>query len=123
MKSPEMGSQSFLFAAMEERFGRRPESDTSAEIQALLIKECKARPFLREDVMDEAAQGRLWNYSEKMVEEAEKRGAVKRAESKKAEKDRKEEEEAVQEIGEYKEKVGKRDGKKTEGSRRSKKAS
>lgn len=113
LKSPDMGAQSFLFACMEEKFSRGEGG--------ILIKECKERKFLREEVEDEDAQKKLWEYSEQMVQEAEKRGAQDRANAKKEAKDREEEEEAVKEMKDYKEKVGKRDGGKQEGSRRTKK--
>jgi NAD(P)-dependent dehydrogenase (short-subunit alcohol dehydrogenase family) len=102
LKSPEAGAQSFLFASMQERFQR---SDGG-----ILIKECKERDFLRKDVRDETVQQRLWEYSERMVQEAEKRGAGYRAKVKREEEERKDEEEAVEQMKEYKEKVGKKDG-------------
>ena len=114
LKAPEMGAQSFLYASMEEKFARGEGG--------VLIKECKERDFLRKDVEDEVVQKKLWEYSEQMVQEVEKRGAVERARLKKEMEERKEEEDAVEQMREYKEKVGKRDGGKKEGSRRSKKA-
>ncbi|EME41091.1 hypothetical protein DOTSEDRAFT_158206 [Dothistroma septosporum NZE10] len=114
LKAPEMGAQSFLYASMEEKFARGEGG--------VLIKECKERDFLRKDVEDEAVQKKLWEYSEQMVQEAEKRGAAGRAKMKKEAEERKDEEDAVKQMNEYKEKVGKRDGQKKEGSRKSKKA-
>ena len=87
----------------------------------LLIKECKERELGRKDVQDEEVQKTLWEYSEQMVQEAEKRGATERARLKKEEEEKKDEEEAVREMKEYKEKVGKKDGEMKQGSRRSKK--
>lgn len=113
LKSPDMGSQSFLFACMEEKFSRGEGG--------ILIKECKERNFLREEIEDEDAQKKLWEYSEQMVEEAEKRGAQERARAKKEAAEKKDEEDAVKEMKDYKEKVGKKDGQKQDGSRRSKK--
>lgn len=113
LKTPNSGSQSFLFASMEEKFAR---SDGG-----VLIKECIERGFLRKDVQDEEAQKLLWQYSEQMVQEAEKRGAEFRAKVKREEGERKDEEEAARQIREYKEKVGKKDGGKKDGSRRSRK--
>jgi hypothetical protein len=110
LKSPRMGAQSFLYASMEEKFARNDGG--------LLIKECKEREFMRAEVKDEDAQKQLWEYSERMVQEAEKRGAMDRAKAKKEAEDRKEEDEAVKEMKDYKEKVGKKAGQKTEGSRR-----
>ncbi|KAK4543567.1 hypothetical protein LTR36_005462 [Oleoguttula mirabilis] len=115
LKSPAMGAESFLYAAMEERFGKGEGEG------GWLIKECGVRKFGREDVTDEEAQKRLWAYSERMVEEAEKRGAVDRAKAKKEEQERKEEADAAKEMQDYKDKVGKKDGQKKDGSRRSKK--
>lgn len=114
LKSPDMGSQSFLFAAMEERYSRGSGG--------WIIKECMERKLLREDAGEESTQKALWEYSEKMIEEAEKRGALERVKAKKEEQEKKEEAEAVKEMKDYKEKVGKKDGQKKEGSRRSKKA-
>lgn len=114
LKGPEMGAQPFLYAAMEERFVRGEGG--------WLIKECKETKFLREDVHDERAQKQLWEYSEKMVEEAEKRGAVQRAKAKKEMEDEKEQEQAAKELNDYKGKVGKKDGQRKDGSRKSRKA-
>ncbi len=114
LKSPTAGAQSFLYAAMEEHFTRTEGG--------LLIKECKERPFGREDVKDEEAQKKLWEYSEKMVLEAEKRGKEYRTKVKREEEDAKEEKEAAAQVKEYKENIGKAEGQKKQGSRRSKKA-
>ncbi|QIW99661.1 hypothetical protein AMS68_005179 [Peltaster fructicola] len=113
LKSPEMGAQTFLYAAMEERFSRGEGG--------WLLKECKDKKFSRQDVQDEEAQKLLWQYSERMIEEAEKRGASVRAKTKQDLKDKTEEEEAARELKDYKAKVGKEAGKQT-GSRRSRKA-
>lgn len=112
LKSPDSGSQSFLYACMEEKFARGTGG--------VLIKEVKERAYLRKDVEDEDAQKKLWQYSEQMVQEAEKRGAEYRAKRKREEQEAKDEEEAVKQMQDYKEKVGKKDSK-TTGSRRSKK--
>lgn len=111
LKSPDMGAQSFLYAAMEERFSR--------EEGGLLIKECKQRDFLRTDVLEEPKQKMLWEYSEQMVQEAEKRGAVERAKAKKEQDEKKEEAQAEEELKKYKDTIGKKE--KKDGSRRSKK--
>ena len=116
LKSPDMGAQSFLYAAMEEKFSKRDSEGGS------LIKECRVRNFLRKEVEDEDSQKKLWEYSERMVQEAEKRGAVERARVKKEQGEKKEAEDAVKEMQDYKEKIGKKDGGKKEGSRRSRKA-
>jgi NAD(P)-dependent dehydrogenase (short-subunit alcohol dehydrogenase family) len=111
LKSPDMGAQSFLYAAMEEKFSRADGG--------LLIKECKQRDFIRTDVLDESKQKMLWEYSEQTVQEAEKRGAVDRAKAKKEQEDNKEEAQAEEEIKKYKDNIGKKE--KKDGSRRSKK--
>ncbi|PNS18439.1 hypothetical protein CAC42_6256 [Sphaceloma murrayae] len=74
LKSPEAGAQSFLYAAMEEHYGRGEGG--------WLIKECKEVKCGRGDVEDEDKQKLLWEYSEAMIQEAEKRGAKARAEKK-----------------------------------------
>ena len=114
LKSPEMGAESFLYAAMEEKF---TQGDGG-----WLIKECKERDYLREDVKTEDMQKKLWSYSENMVQEAEKRGAVERAQAKKAAEERKDEEDAVREMKDYKEKVGKKNEKKDASGRGKKKS-
>ena len=119
LKSPTMGAQSFLYAAMEERFSRMSETSDSG---ALLIKECAERPFGRPDVKDEEKQKLLWEYSERMIQEAEKRGAGHRAKVKKEDEEKKEEAEAEAELEKYKADIGKKSGVKQEGSRRSRKA-
>jgi len=83
-----------------------------------LIKECGERSFGRKEVVEnEEAQKQLWEYSEKMVQEAEKRGKEYRIEMKRKGEEAKEEQEAEEEVKGYKEKNGKK-----EGSRRSRKA-
>lgn len=75
LKSPDQGAQSFLYAAMEAQYSRGKGG--------WLIKECKDFPMARADINDEAIQKALWEYSEGMVQEAEKRGALARAKAKK----------------------------------------
>jgi NAD(P)-dependent dehydrogenase (short-subunit alcohol dehydrogenase family) len=111
LKSPDMGAQSFLYAAMEEKFSRAEGG--------VLVKECKQRDYIRKDVLDESKQKMLWEYSEQMVQEAEKRGATDRAKTKKEQEEKKEEAEAAEELKNYKDNVGKKE--KKDGSRRSKK--
>ncbi|KXT13304.1 hypothetical protein AC579_7237 [Pseudocercospora musae] len=97
LKSPEMGAQSFLHAAMEE-----------FKEGGFLIKECKERQFGMQDVLDGEQQKRLWKYSEDMVQETEKRGKEIRDQEKREHLDKKEEKQAEAEIREYKEKMGKK---------------
>lgn len=113
LKDPIMGAQSFLYAAMEERFSRGDGG--------WLIKECKDRQFLREDVNDEITQKQLWEYTERMIQEAEKRGAAHRASLKNENKERKDNEAAAKELQAYQDSIGKRELKK-DGSRRARKA-
>lgn len=127
LKSPDQGAQSFLYAAMEQKLATLAQSldgefKDNVQEGGWYIKECAARPFGREDVKDEELQKKLWQYSERMIEEAEKRGAALRAKEKQNTKDKMEEREAEKEIREYKEKVGKKDGERKDGSRRSRKA-
>ena len=126
LKSPDMGAQSFLYAAMEEKYARGslgdlPDLAGGEKPGAYLIKECRERPFGRDDVKDEEVQKKLWEYSERMIQEAEKRGATSRAKQAKEDAEKKEEDDAVKELNDYKDKVGKKDGTKKEGSRRSRK--
>ena len=103
LKSPQQGAQSFLYAAMEARFGR-------GEIGGWYLKECREVEPLRKEVrgplvtpttlgarsrsdqadpesMEIARQ--LWEFSEKQIERKEKEAATRRALEKK-EMDRKE---------------------------------
>ena len=76
MKSPEQGAQSFLYAAMEARFG--------VGEGGLFVKECRERKAVRADVVgDEEVQKRLWESSERTVEKLEKEGAARRAKERK----------------------------------------
>jgi hypothetical protein len=89
---------------MEENYGRGEGG--------WMIKECRRVDYARKDVADEDVGKRLWEFSEKQIEEAEKAGAVKRALEKK-------EKEAEEEKKERKEKSSGKE--KSAGSRRSKK--
>jgi NAD(P)-dependent dehydrogenase (short-subunit alcohol dehydrogenase family) len=75
LKSPEQGAQSYLLTAMERELGREPAGQ--------LFKECRQRDFLRTEVCDLEIAKKLWEFSEKQIEQAEKEGAVKRALAKK----------------------------------------
>lgn len=87
LKSPEQGAETFLYAAMEEKWGRGEGG--------WLLKECREVECVRKEVMDEDVQERLWELSEKAVEVLEKEGAVKRA----GEKKEREEKGEVEEVG------------------------
>jgi hypothetical protein len=83
-----------------------------------LIKECREMDYARTDVRSDEVGKKLWGFSGKMVEEAEKESAVMRALEKKeaeVEKQKVDAEKAKKEAAEKK-------GKKTDGSRRSRKA-
>lgn len=112
LKSPEMGAQTFLYAAMEAKFNRGDGG--------WFLKECSERKIAREDALDESSQQKLWQHSEKQIEEAERRGATMRAKVAQEHADKKEEEIAAKEIRDYKNSIGKKDGRQ-EGSRRSRK--
>lgn len=75
LKSSEQGSQSYLLAAMEAELVRGAGGK--------MIKECCERDFLRSEVNDIEVAKKLWEFSEKQVEQREKEGAVKRAIAKK----------------------------------------
>ncbi|KAL8862130.1 MAG: hypothetical protein Q9178_001585 [Gyalolechia marmorata] len=79
LKSPQMGAQSFLYAAMEADLGRGAGGK--------YIKECKERVFLRKEVKDEAVAQKLWEFSDKQIETLEKEGATRRAKAKKEKKE------------------------------------
>ncbi|KAL8927329.1 MAG: hypothetical protein Q9172_001407 [Xanthocarpia lactea] len=79
LKSPEMGAQSFLYAAMEADLGRGAGGK--------YIKECKERVYLRKEVKDEAVAQKLWEFSDKQIETLEKEGATRRAKAKKEKKE------------------------------------
>ena len=75
LKSPIQGAQSFLMAAMEGELGRGNGGK--------FLRECKEVGYLREEVIEQIAQKKLWAFSEKQIEALEKEGAVKRAHAKK----------------------------------------
>lgn len=104
LKSPHQGAQSVIYAAMEESYARGAGG--------WFIKECREMDYARTDIQDEDLGKRLWEFSEKQVEEAEKEGAVKRALEKK-EKETEAEKKARKETSSAKAQ--------TPGSRRSKK--
>jgi len=111
LKSAGRGAEGFLFAGMEERFGRIVgEGGASGEMT--FVKECKERKMGRVEVVkDEGMQRDLWRWSEEMVVEAERRGVEGRRRRKKEEAEAKEMEEAGREVEGYREKVGKKRGK------------
>ncbi|KAK1766786.1 putative retinol dehydrogenase [Phialemonium atrogriseum] len=83
LKSPGMGAQSILFAAMDASLGRGPGGK--------LVKECMEVDFARKDVKDDEVAKKLWESSDKLIEKVEKGQAVKRARMKKDQEKREEE--------------------------------
>jgi NAD(P)-dependent dehydrogenase (short-subunit alcohol dehydrogenase family) len=77
LKSPQQGAQSFLYAAMEARFGQGSANG------GWMIKECQEIDFFRKEVKDEAVAKQLWEFSEQQIQTKEKEAAVKRALAKK----------------------------------------
>ncbi|KAI1142380.1 NAD(P)-binding protein [Hypoxylon sp. FL0543] len=75
LKSPEMGAQSILFAAMNPDLGRGRGGR--------LIKECMEVDFARIDVKDEEVAKKLWEASDKLIEKTEKEQAALRVLEKK----------------------------------------
>ena len=75
LKSPEQGAQSYLLASMDAEYGHGAGGK--------LIKECREFQPLRPEVRNEEVAKKLWEFSEKQIEQLEKEGAVKRALAKK----------------------------------------
>ncbi|EON96617.1 putative retinol dehydrogenase 13 protein [Phaeoacremonium minimum UCRPA7] len=75
LKSPTMGAQSVLFAAMSEDLGRGAGGK--------LIKECMEVDLARKDVKDDEVAKKLWESTDKLIEKVEKQAAQKRALQKK----------------------------------------
>ncbi|KAK3318439.1 hypothetical protein B0H66DRAFT_532942 [Apodospora peruviana] len=94
MKSSYMGAQSILFAAMDSSVG--PGRGAGGK----LIKECMMVDCARKDLDDEEVAKKLWEASDKLIEETEKLQAAKRAKAKKEEEKRKEEAKRVEQVEE-----------------------
>ncbi|KAK4938808.1 hypothetical protein LTR10_020815 [Elasticomyces elasticus] len=75
LKSPTQGAQNYLLAAMDAEYGRGAGGK--------MIKECREYEPLRPEVKHEEVAKKLWEFSEKQIEQLEKEGAVKRALAKK----------------------------------------
>ncbi|EXJ84300.1 alcohol dehydrogenase [Capronia epimyces CBS 606.96] len=113
LKSPIQGAQSYLFAAMDVEYGRGAGGR--------MIKECREYQLLRPEAQHEEVAKKLWEYSEKQIEQLEKEGAVKRALEKKAAQQEKEKNQG----GSTADAIGRASGgekKPTPGSRKSRKA-
>lgn len=94
LKSPQMGAQTILYAAMEPSLVRGPGGK--------LLKECMEVDFARNDIKDEAVAKKLWEASDKLIEKTEKEQAALRALEKKAKEKEAEEKasaEKAEEIG------------------------
>ncbi|KAI1409598.1 NAD(P)-binding protein [Hypoxylon sp. FL1857] len=119
LKSPEMGAQSVLYAAMDPELGRGPGGK--------LIKECMEVDFARVDVKDEEVAKKLWEASDKLIEKTEKdQAALRVLEQKRQELKNKEKEEAekAEEIDALIDTIKKgKEGEKKTSRRRGKKAS
>ncbi len=70
-KSPAMGAQPLLFAAMDPAVIRTPG--------ARLVKDCREVDPARRDIDDEAVAKQLWEASDRLVEEAEKAEVLAKA--------------------------------------------
>ena len=105
LKSPQQGAQTFLYAVMEEKFGKGEGG--------MLLKECREVKVAanKTEVRDEGVQKKLWEVSEKAIEALEKEGARKRADAKKDEEEAQRKEEKVNSAGP---KPGSRKSKKAE---------
>ncbi|RMZ92499.1 hypothetical protein DV736_g283, partial [Chaetothyriales sp. CBS 134916] len=129
LKSPYQGAQSYLYAAMEAKYGQGSGGK--------LIKECRELEPLRPEVQSEDVAKKLWQFSEKQIEQLEKEAALKRAKAKKEEAAKEEKRAAKKEDKDKEAAKKKRDAdanansstssaaeqkKQTPGSRRSKKA-
>ncbi|KAK7906019.1 hypothetical protein LTR67_000744 [Exophiala xenobiotica] len=115
LKSPFQGAQSYLLAAMEAEYARGAGGK--------MFKECRELEPFRPEVKNEEVAKRLWEFSEKQIEQLEKEGAIKRAlakkEAEKNEKNKKKNEDTTAADG-----AAPSTGKKepTPGSRKSRKA-
>ena len=100
LKSPQQGAQSIIYAAMEERYSRGEGG--------WMVKECREVDLARKDVKDDELGKRLWEFSEKQIEEAEKEAAVKRAVEKKEKESEKETQRRKETASEKKQTAGSR---------------
>lgn len=127
LKSSQQGAQSFLMAVMDARFSGLADVDGSAERAAgigggKVIKECRERGVLRDEILDDGVGKSLWEISGKLVEKKEKEGAVRRAlEKKEKEKEIEEQEKRKKENQSGDTGVSSGNKQRTPGSRRSKK--
>ncbi|KAL1892211.1 hypothetical protein Sste5346_007167 [Sporothrix stenoceras] len=105
IKSADDGAQSILYAAMDGELRRMRDFGTAGDpltaeaskdpLAHKIIKECRIMDTARRDVEDETVAKALWQDSDALVEETEKRAAERRTLEKEANKEAKEEEERV----------------------------
>ncbi|KAI9665555.1 MAG: hypothetical protein M1831_001698 [Alyxoria varia] len=93
LKSPQQGAQTFLYAAMEEKYGKGEGGKLLKECREVKISDRKT------EVRDEGVQKRLWEVSDKAIEALEKEGARRRAEAKKDEEEATRNEEKAKSAG------------------------
>ncbi|KAJ9138887.1 NAD(P)-binding protein [Pleurostoma richardsiae] len=74
LKSPHMGAQSVLYAAMDGIIAQ--------DHGGKLIKECMEVDYARRDIKDEEVAKKLWESTDKLIEKVEKRAAQRRAREK-----------------------------------------
>ncbi|KAH8696134.1 hypothetical protein BGW36DRAFT_321053 [Talaromyces proteolyticus] len=86
LKSSQQGAQSFLYAAMDGKFGRVDG------IGGWLVKECREVDYMRKEVKDEKVAKQLWEFSEQQIQAKEKEAATKRALAKKEDEAKKKQE-------------------------------
>lgn len=96
LKAPEQGAQSFLYAAMEARFGLGGVGGGGG---GWLIKECCEIEPLRKEVDDEEIAKQLWQFSEDQIQVKEKESAKRRALAKAKEEDARKKEEEMKKDG------------------------
>jgi NAD(P)-dependent dehydrogenase (short-subunit alcohol dehydrogenase family) len=75
LKGPDAGAQTFLYAAMDEHYGRGAGGR--------FLKECREVRFLKPEIEDEEVQKKLWELSENTIQTLEKEAAMRRAKEKK----------------------------------------
>ncbi|KAL9601079.1 MAG: hypothetical protein Q9219_002789 [cf. Caloplaca sp. 3 TL-2023] len=114
LKSPDMGAQSFLHAAMEAKFGKG--------LGGRFIKECREQDFLRQEIQDDSVAKMLWEFSDKQIEVLEKEGATRRAREKKTEKGSGSEAGREGQLGKERSAVSKNGSTQMSGSHRTRKA-
>lgn len=75
LKSADQGAQSFLYAAMEEKFSKGDGG--------WLVKECREVKIMKPEIGDEYVQQQLWTHTEAEITDAEKHSAEERTKAKK----------------------------------------